>query len=125
MPPSSTCDHTTPTPPEGVLPCGCTTDVVEKLFANAGIALRQGRSSLWGVVKDHLAPHVGPLEGVLHDAEEGRVWADVLVHGPSDERPSIDLVTAGMSSKPGDGVFASIRAGERPADCFGVTQQWG
>jgi len=97
MPPTSTCDHTA-TPPDGVLPCGCTTDVVERLMQQAGLKMRPERK-LWNTIEAHVAPHLGPLEGVLHDAAEGRVWADVLVHRPAENRPSVDLVTAGMSAR--------------------------
>jgi suppressor of fused protein SUFU len=87
-----------PHPPDGVMACGCTNDVLERLFAQAGLPAPSERK-LWAQIEAHVAPHLGPLEGVLHDAEPGRVWADVLVHTPSGSRPTIDLVTAGMSAK--------------------------
>lgn len=85
-------------PPDGVLACGCTTDVIERLYEQAGIRSRPERN-LWAVVKEHVAPHVGPLEGVLHDGEDGPVWADLLVHRPSGSHPTADLITAGMSAR--------------------------
>jgi len=91
------CQHA-PRPPDGVLPCGCTTDVVDRLWARSGRKTPPGRE-LWSTIEAHVAPYVGPFAGVLHDAEEGGVWGDVLIHRPSPERPSIDLVTAGMSAK--------------------------
>ncbi len=93
--------HTTP--PDGVLPCGCTTDVVERLFDRAGIALDPGRG-LWSTISAHVTPHLGPLEGVLHtgaaldDPSVGCV-SEFLLHAPSANRQSVDIATVGMSRK--------------------------
>ena len=100
--------HTHPTPsgssppasaPDGVLACGCTTNVVDDLLAQAGLPRDRQRAQLWADIEAHVAPHLGPLEGVLHDAEPGQTWGDLLVHRPTDERPTIDIVSAGVSAR--------------------------
>ncbi len=100
MPHDRTCNQ----PPDGVLACGCTTDVIDRLYEQAGIKPGSHLSpDLWATIEAHVAPQLGPFEGAIHDGGEEAgacgVSVDLLVHRPSPERPAIDVVTAGMSAK--------------------------
>ena len=47
----------------------------------------------------HIIQHVGPITNVFHERVPSVVQIDVLVVGPSDERPFTTLVTCGMSDR--------------------------
>jgi hypothetical protein len=94
-------DAVPPSVPKGVLACGCTTDVVDRLFERAGIARREQRPAggSWAIVQAHIEQHLGPLQGVLHDADRDRLPIDLLIHGSSASGGGVHVVTAGGSAK--------------------------
>jgi hypothetical protein len=51
-------------------------------------------------ISAHIAQHVGPVEGVLHELISDLVHIDIHCVAPTPERPFHTLVTSGMSDKP-------------------------
>ncbi len=47
----------------------------------------------------HVIQHIGPVANVFHERVPSVVQIDVLVVGPSDQRPYTTLVTCGMSDR--------------------------
>src|SRR5687767_4018341 len=55
---------------------------------------------LANAIAEHVAKHVGPIANVFHEIKPTLVHLDVLVVGPTDDRPYTTLVTCGMSERP-------------------------
>lgn len=55
---------------------------------------------LANAIADHVATHVGPVTNVFHEIKPALVHLDVLVVGPTADRPYTTLVTCGMSDRP-------------------------
>jgi hypothetical protein len=57
-------------------------------------------NALADAIGEHVTRHVGPIANVFHEVKPHLVHLDVLVVGPTDERPYTTLVTCGMSVRP-------------------------
>ena len=55
---------------------------------------------LANAIAEHVTKHVGPVTNVFHEIKPAAVHLDVLVVGPTDDRPYTTLVTCGMSERP-------------------------
>jgi hypothetical protein len=62
--------------------------------------LAHGDEALMAAVEAHVAEHLGEVELVWHEIVSLHVHVDVLVVGPTPERPWKTLVTVGMSAAP-------------------------
>jgi Suppressor of fused protein (SUFU) len=56
--------------------------------------------ALANAIGDHVTRHVGPVTNVFHEVQPHLIHLDVLVVGPTGERPYTTLVTCGMSERP-------------------------
>jgi hypothetical protein len=51
-------------------------------------------------IGEHITRHIGPVTDVFHEVQPHLVQLDILVVGPTADRPHITLVTCGMSDRP-------------------------